>query len=282
MRPIENLIKDKYNSLSPGQKKVAEFLIEQMEEGAFNTAAQLGRKTQVSETTVIRLSYALGFNGFSEMQSFIQKQLFHPSQASEDPVLLSLEDAVETNPFARMIESDIQALSQTFHQLKVQDLCRVIDELIEADQVLIVGLRASHAAAYWFSFMLQTLRGQVHLCPASGEIYERLCDVTDRSVVFVISLPRYSKQTLEIAECAKQKGAKLISLTDRMLSPVGRIADINLTTEEDVESSAPSITPVISVLDLIISGIAKKDHERVQARQQQLEELYSISGIFIE
>jgi DNA-binding MurR/RpiR family transcriptional regulator len=65
---FENLVKQKFNGLSAGQKKVAEYLIQNLEEAAFSTAFQIGRKVGVSETTVIRLSYALGFNGFSEMQ----------------------------------------------------------------------------------------------------------------------------------------------------------------------------------------------------------------------
>lgn len=279
MRPIEQLIKEKYNQLSPGQKKVAEYMMEKMEESAFSTASQLGRKTEVSETTVIRLSYALGFNGFSEMQALIQKQLFYPTSSSLSE---TANPAAEGDPFAKMIESDIQALRQTFQQLSISNLNQVIRDLIHADQVIVVGLRASHAAAYWFALMLQTLRSHVRLCPASGEMNESLCDLNDQSVVFVISFPRYTTQTLTIAECAKTQGAKLICLTDRMLSPVGRMADLTLTTEEDVESTSPSITPVISVLDLIISGIARKDQEKVKSRQQQLEKLYSISSIFIE
>jgi DNA-binding MurR/RpiR family transcriptional regulator len=283
MKHFEKLIKEKYNKLSPGQKKVAEYLIHKLDESAFNTAAQIGRKVEVSETTVIRLSYVLGFNGFSEMQASIQQRMLNHNHNSFSSGTQDVnDDKGPRSLFVETLEHHISSLHQALHQLNEAELWRVIQSLIDADRVLIVGMRASYAAAQWFSFQLHTLRDHVSLCETTGEIYEQLGDLTERSVVFVISLPRYSKATLHIAECVKSQGIPLICLTDRLLSPIGRIADLTLTTEENVEATAPSITPVISLLDLIIAGISMKDRQRVQARQQQLEELYSKYGVFVE
>jgi DNA-binding MurR/RpiR family transcriptional regulator len=64
--PFKKLVKEKFPHLSAGQKKVANYLIENLDEAAFKTAFQIGRKAEVSETTVIRLSYA-----FAWMKVFI-------------------------------------------------------------------------------------------------------------------------------------------------------------------------------------------------------------------
>jgi DNA-binding MurR/RpiR family transcriptional regulator len=279
---FENLIKEKFGNLSAGQKKVAEYLIEQLEEAAFSTAGQIGRKVDVSETTVIRLSYALGFNGFSEMQEKIQQQIRKnhnlPYVANSLNQGTNVDD--ELSHFSKVVEKDIHIMRQTLHQLHVEELWNVVDTLIKADKILVVGYRLSYAAAYWFSFMLGTLRENVELCPPIGDIYEKLCNLTDQSVVFVISFPRYAKEAVHIAECAKKQGTPLLSVTDRKLSPVGRISDMTLTTEESVESG--SITPVISLLNLIFVGMNLKDQERIQLRQQKLEQLYSSHDVFIE
>jgi DNA-binding MurR/RpiR family transcriptional regulator len=89
-------------------------------------------------------------------------------------------------------------------------------------------------------------------------------------------------ETLKIAECTKDRGISLISITDRLLSPVGRISDITLTTEENVETGTNSIASVISLLDLVIAGIYEKDQKRIQTHQQKLEKLYSNYEVFIE
>lgn len=281
---FEQLVKEKFSSLSTGQKKVAEYLIEQLEEAAFRTAVQIGRKVEVSETTVIRLSYALGFNGFSEMQEKIQRQILSQNNQPYVTKHMDAKSAVdeELSPFAKVIETDIQIMRQTLHDLRVEDMWKVVNRLIQADRILIVGYRASYASAYWFSFMLGTLRENVDLCSPTGDGYEKLSNLTDQSVVFVISFPRYSREAIHLAECAKKQGITLISVTDRMLSPVGRISDVTLTTEENVESGSNSVAPVISLLDLIIMGMNVKDQERIQLRQQKLEQLYSSCNVFIE
>lgn len=281
---FESLIKEKFSSLSAGQKKVAEYLIEQLEEAAFSTAGQIGRKVDVSETTVIRLSYALGFNGFSQMQEAIQKQIRKqhnlPYFADNVDQAANVDD--ELSHFSKVVEKDIYFMRQNLQQLNVNDLWKVVDTLIKADKILVVGYRLSYASAYWFSFMLSTLRQNVELCQPHGDVFEKVSNLSERSVVFVISFPRYAKEAIHIAESVKKQGTTLLSVTDRKLSPVGRISDLTLTTEENVEFGSNSIAPVISLLDLIISGMSLKDNERVQARQQKLERLYSSYDVFIE
>jgi DNA-binding MurR/RpiR family transcriptional regulator len=283
MKIFEKIIKDKYDTLSPGQKKVAKHLIEKLDESAFNTASMIGRQVDVSETTVIRLSYALGFNGYSEMQHYIQQQILNKSLHSftTDQEVVNKEEE-HTSLFSEILEKDILSLRQTNHQLNQMELWKVIDVLIKANRIFILGMGASYAPAHWFSFQLHSLRNQVTLCPTTGEIYEWLGDLSDDSVLFVISFPRYSKETLHIAEFAKRQGVPLICVTDRLLSPIGRIADFTLTTEEDSESSAHSITPAILLLDYIIEGMKVKNSDQIKARQQKLEELYSNYGVFVE
>jgi DNA-binding MurR/RpiR family transcriptional regulator len=283
MKSFEQIIKEKYDTLSPGQKKVAKHLIEKLDESAFNTATMIGRKVDVSETTVIRLSYALGFNGFSEMLHYIQQQIVNKSlhPYSSVPEIENKEQE-HTSLFTEILEKDILSQRQTNHQLNENELWKAVDVLIKADRIFILGMGASYAPAHWFSFQLHTLREHVTLCPSTGEIFERLADLGDQSVLLVISFPRYSKETLHIAECAKKQGVPLICVTDRLLSPIGRIADYTLTTEEDSESAAHSITPAIILLDFIIAGMKVKNPEQIQVRQQKLEELYSNYGVFVE
>ncbi len=286
MEPItfESLIKEKFGSLSAGQKKVAEYLIEQLEEAAFSTASQIGRKVDMSETTVIRLSYALGFNGFSEMQEAIQKQIRKQNNLPypADSLVEAVDVDHELAHFSQVVEKDIHIMRQNLHQLHVNDVWKAVDACIKADKILVVGYRLSYAAAYWFSFMLSTLRENVELCPPHADVYEKVCNLTDQSVMFVISFPRYAKEAIHLAECAKKQGTTLLSVTDRKLSPVGRLSDIALTSEENVEYESNSIAPVISLLNVIILGIKLRNHERIQARQQKLERLYSSCEVFVE
>ncbi|MFY0546102.1 MurR/RpiR family transcriptional regulator [Brevibacillus sp. H7] len=277
---FEQLIKELYDQLSTGQRKVAEYLLQNIEKAAFSTAVQIGREADVSETTVIRFAYALGFSGFSEMQAAIQQHVLQNSSTRTADSMSNTGE--EANIFAKVIERDTIILRQTLSQLNQQDLWKAVEWLIEADQVLVVGYRASYAAVHWFSFMLSLIRPNVSLIPFNGETEEKLVTLTDKSVVLVTSFPRYTKETIKVVEASKQRGARIIAATDRVLSPVGRLSDLVFTTDINIESGHNSIASVISLLNLLLAGIEARDQSNTRARMKQLEKLYSNWGIFVE
>ncbi len=281
---FEQLIKAKYEDLSPGQKKVAQFLLERMENAVFLTAVQIGKEADVSETTVIRLSYALGFSGFSEMQASIQKQVLSASGANQLHRESSAEEEEAGSLFVKAIERDISILRQLQAKLNQSenDIWTAVNWLIEADQVLVVGYRGSYGPAHWLSTILSQYRDNIQLSSFNGDIHEKIVNLTEESVAFVISYPRYSKEALRIAESVKQQGAKIIAATDRPLSPVGRLADLCFTTEENNVSGSNSFAGGMSLLNLILMGIVMKDQVRVQRRSQRLEQLYANDEVFVE
>ncbi|WP_088072882.1 MurR/RpiR family transcriptional regulator [Gottfriedia luciferensis] len=276
------LIKEKFSQLSPGQKKVATYMVEHLEECAFKTAYQIGKKAEVSETTVIRLSYALGYEGFSDMLLSVQNQILHLNKLDYLNEKKEMTSADENSTFSKIIENEVNILRNLLEPSNIKEIAKAVEALMQADQVLIVGHRVSQIAASWFANTLSSIRGNVVNCSLTGDFYEKFCNLTDKSVVVAFSFPRYAKETLTIAECTKDNDVRLISVTDRLLSPIGRIADIVLTTEENVESGSNSIASVISLLNLVIAGMFEKDQKRIQIYQQKLEKIYSTYEVFIE
>ena len=72
---VEQLIREKISSLSAGQKKVAEYILQHLDSFSYSTLAKLSKEISVSETTIIRLAYSLGFESFSEMQRTVQNDI---------------------------------------------------------------------------------------------------------------------------------------------------------------------------------------------------------------
>lgn len=279
---IELLVKGEFDGLSAAQKKVAEYLLLHPDECALWTAKQISREAGVSEATVIRLAYALGFGNFSDMQQHLRERMLRSSAAawSEPSAADSAPD--EANRLAGVIENDIAILKQLRQQLDMDDLWKAADLLVRADRVLVAGYRASHAAAYWFSLMLGMIRDDVRLCPSGGDEYAELFQLTEKSAAVVISFPRYSKEIVSLTHVAKRQNAKIIAVTDRLLSPVGRISDIALTTEVNADTGMISISSAISLLNVLLCGIKLKDPQQFQMRQQRLEQFYAVSEPYIE
>lgn len=62
-----------YKTLSKGQKQLAAYITENYDRAAFITASKMGRIVGVSESTVVRFAYALGYDGYPELQKSLQE-----------------------------------------------------------------------------------------------------------------------------------------------------------------------------------------------------------------
>ncbi len=282
---FDRIVKEKFHELSVAQKKVVEYLLNNLEKAAFSTALQIGRDVDVSETTVIRSSHALGFASFSEMQARIQQQFMTKTMPANTATMSSDTGEVEKeNPFAKVIVNDIGLLQNLLSQLNLEEIWRAVEAIVSADQVMVVGNRASYSTAHWLAFVLGTLRNHVYLCPAGGDTYEKLFNLNRQSVVVAISFPRYSRETLNLAENAKKQGVTLISITDRVLSPIGRISDIPLLTNFtlDIDTGLASLASANSIIHAIVKGVILKDQDGLRDRQQKLEQFYNQHNIFVE
>ena len=70
---ISQRIQKMYPSLSKGHKKIANAVITEYETVAYMTAAHLGNKVGVSESTVVRFAGVLGYEGYSEFQTAVEE-----------------------------------------------------------------------------------------------------------------------------------------------------------------------------------------------------------------
>ncbi|MCT8139202.1 MurR/RpiR family transcriptional regulator [Anaerobacillus sp. CMMVII] len=282
-KTLTSIIKENFSALSVGQKKVAEYLMLHQDESALLTAYQIGRRVGVSETTVIRFAYALGFSGFSQMQESIRKDWLTNKQAmAGEGDLAEKECNDEDKLFTAVVDQEKLLLQQLLHQVNTEDLWKAVDQLIAADRIFIGGIGSSYAAGYWFYYTLNQLRENVFISNPTGFLTEDLCELTENSVVVIFSFPRYRKETVELANLVQKVQAKIIAITNRQLSPVGQVAALTLTTEEQMESGHHSIASVISLLEIIIAGIHKRDHDRIRKRLQKLELLYNEQELFLE
>ncbi len=280
---MNQIIKENLPSLSPGQKKVAEYISGHMDEGALHTAFQIGKKAGVSETTVIRLAYALGFAGFSDLQEKVRKDWLETKQAFQTEVSAASESLPPKDQlFESVIRREKRILQQLLNQVSTEDIWKAADRIVEADRIFIGGFGSSYAAAYWFYYSLRQLRGNVSISSPNGFMLEDVGELNEHSLLIVFAFPRYRNETLKLVDLANKQEAFVLAITNRQLSPIGQIASLPLTTEEQIDSSHNSIASVISLLEVIIAAIHMRDEGRISNRQQKLERLYADQGLFIE
>jgi len=231
------LIKDKYNSLSKSQKKAADYIFQNMDKAAFNTAIQIGMEAGVSDTTVIRLAYTLGFRNFSEMQEVIRKQFLEDvNPGNLGGMQTDNASEQESNYIAGVIAKEINCLNQLYRKMNYKDVESAAKALLEADQVLIMGYFYAFTAAYEFYLNLSMMRDNVFFYRTTETEYHRLYNLTEKSVVVAVSYPMELNDILKFTEEAQKRGARVISITNSELSKFSRESDISFVVDISVDN----------------------------------------------
>lgn len=259
---FEKRVQDHLASLSPGQRKTADYILQNLEFFSYATLAKLSKEIAVSETTIIRLAYSLGFDSFSQMQNAVQKQLL------QSPRLETSDSFAENDFYGGIFESEIRVIRNMAAHLDAGTLDQICGLLKEADMVLTVGARSSYNAAEWFGSRLYQLRDEVYVVQ---QFYDPRVDLLKKlnasSVVVCISMARYSKWTCRYAQIAKQRGAGIIALTDSLSSPLVQYADIPVIIESNRNEIGSNSQVALHVLfDVILARFRAQNVEAVARR----------------
>jgi DNA-binding MurR/RpiR family transcriptional regulator len=284
MNSLKQHIRVQYSSLTEAQKKVAEHLLKEPSASAVDSAAEIGKKSGVSEATVIRFCYAIGYNGFTEVQKELQRELLSHKSSLDDYVESKREIGHGSHFYAQIMEKDRENIASLIQTLETHVLDSVIDSLLLSKNILVVGTLGSYAAAHWFGHMLNLLRGSTSVYKGETENTFSLIDMDENWTLIVLSFQRYSKESLRVTQIGKERGAKIIAITDSLLAPMSAHADLVIPLEIEQTSTIDNATPLLSLLNSLLAAYSIKDLDGVKKRMEQYDataeamDLYSSKG----
>lgn len=219
-KDVLHTIKANLPSFSKGQKRIASYILENYDKAAFMTASKLGKIAQVSESTVVRFAAVLGYSGYPAMQEALQEmirsRLTSVQRIQASNVRLSGADLVTS-----VLQTDMEKIRMAIEEISRADFEVAVDELLKARHIYILGVRSSSFLAGYLNFYFHLIFENVTLVTnnSAGDILEKILRIGPADVIVGISFPRYSKSTVKGIRFAKDRGAKLIAITDGPGSP---------------------------------------------------------------
>lgn len=275
MNRLFTQIEQKYSSFSKGQKRIADYIVAHYDKAAFMTAAKLGVKTNVSESTVVRFSTELGFDGYGKLQRALQDIVRRKLTAVQRIEVTN--DRLDGKDIVRnVLNSDIDMIKTTMETLSHTDFEKSVEAIKNAKKIYILGVRSSATLALFLSFYLNMVFDNVKLVDASGssEILESFYRIEDDDVCIAISFPRYSKSTVSALRFVASRGAKIITITDNELSPTAKLADYKLLARSDMASFVDSLVAPLSLINALIVATTLDANEEIETNFKELEKIW--------
>jgi len=284
MQDMQDMI-DRLNQsgkrLSKGHRKIAQYIVEHYEKAVFMTASKLGESVGVSESTVVRFASAMGYEGYPQLQRSLQELVSHRLTANQ-----RFEMSTEIDPreaLGVVLKSDMQNLRATMEQMDASVFEDVVNRLLSAKSIYVMGLRSAAPLAQFMGYYLNYIFDNVHLVSSGAtDVFEEISKLKENDVLVGISFPRYSTRTLEAMRFAKRCGAQVVAITDGPMSPLADMADATLTARTDMASFVDSLAAPLSLINALLVALGLHRKEALKEHFRQLESIWETYEVYLE
>lgn len=211
--------------LSPAQRRIVRFLLERGDEVVFLTSIDIADAVGVSQPSVTRLAFALGFDGFPEFREELRDALREDASVAHP--------GAARNPVQRLVDAEIRGLELLAEQLAdLTALDRVGAALAASQPLPIVGLRVSAPLAQYVGYFAAKVMPDVRVLVHGGSVLvDQLTRAADAGAgwLLAIALPRYPRELTDALLWARAQGLRVALVTDQAAGPLGELADEVLT-----------------------------------------------------
>ena len=190
-KDILSEIQANMRSFSKGQRLIAGFILESYDKAAFMTANKLGKTVNVSESTVVRFAAELGYDGYPSMQRALQ-EMIRNRLTSLQRIEVSNDRIGDQDIVSMVMQSDIEKIRMTLEDMDRESFERVVDTIVQARKIYILGIRSASTIANFLSFYFNLMFDNVVNVNTSSisEVFEQVMRIGPEDVFIGISFPR--------------------------------------------------------------------------------------------
>ncbi len=269
---MQQRMQNAYPKLSKGKQKATQFIMSNLDEVAFMTTSALARKIDVSESLIVRLAKDLGFRGYPDFQEACRTLVL--GQLGKADLFERGVRVTGGDPASVVIRRDLHNIRNTMRHNPGPVLEQAVDLLQKAKRVRILAGRTSIGPGLILSIYLNELLNDVDIVtPSYGNMFDVLRRLGPEDVAVPISFSHYTRTTIEAARFVKERGCKILAITDLVGSPLQPIADVCLHAEVGGVSFNIAHTAAISLVNVLIHMVGLRNKDTVASLLREVDRL---------
>lgn len=276
--PFIRRIQEKFHEMSPKSKKIAEYLTNHYDKVVFQTAKALAEDVEVSEATVTRFATTLGYRGYPDMIKAMS-EIVRSRITTVDRLQLSLQSP-QGHPPKDVMSRDMVNIRRTLEELDILSFEEAVTRIANARKIYIVSFRSAASLGSFLQYYLQMLLRNCILISNTIKLIDELADVNSEDLVIGISFARYTKLTVDGLQFAKERGARILVITDTSTSPLARYGDTVLLAHRDMAYFIDSLSAPLSLINALIVAVSAKNSDCTKRRLAELETLWEQHNVY--
>lgn len=242
----------RYETLPSQLKIIAQHLIDHPNEAAFMTIAALSEATGVQPSAFIRFSKAIGFKGFSDIQTILRSNLSQRRETYAERVARSAEDADALPPLTRFTQLANMSINAVANDITDEQVSKAVDLFRNARLLHVVGHRRSWPVAAYFAYIAAGFGAETHLfSPAGAMVETNVSLIKSQDVMLAISFPEYSSATRSFVDQAKRENVPIVAITNSRVAPVARAAAVVFEVDQETTGGFRSAAGAMALAQIL-------------------------------
>ena len=279
---IESRLRAALPDLTRAERQLAAHMLNSYPVAVLGSIASVARGAGVSAPTVGRMVQKLGFAGYPEFQAALREEVgerLASPLAKHEKWAQTKADAHVLDAFAARVMEDLTA---TLGQIDRAGFDAVAALLADSDRrVILIGGRLTQAIAGYVATALRIMRDDVALIGAVPSTWPPvLLDLKPGDVLVAFDIRRYEPPVQQFVELCRARGAEVVLITDRWVSPAAAHAQHLMPCHIEAPSAWDSLTAPLMLVEALLTAVQREGRPALRERLQQLEAIYTRAGIF--
>ncbi|MEG0473365.1 MAG: MurR/RpiR family transcriptional regulator, partial [Solibacillus sp.] len=221
------LIHSRYNSFTNTEKKVADYILENMKDVIYMSITDLADACNVGESSVFRFCKTMDLKGYQEFKIVLAHSISLDNETPQLSSIITMQDTIGELA-SKALSSNVNALTETYNLMSEIDISDAVESMVQAERIHFFGVGSSLMTAMEAKNKFMRITNKTECSIDSHLQVMSAALMTEKDVAILISYSGSTKDTIEVAKVAKERGAKIISITRFAKSPLTSYSDITL------------------------------------------------------
>lgn len=255
---FQDRIREKYEYLTPGFRKIADYIIVHTLDAAFLTTTELAQRVGVDQATVVRFAQAIDYSGYRELSREIKDYVRNKVTASYDKTEAAESDVHLVQLLAENVERNLEQaiLSEAKKMAQAAKILQHASHVWGAAEYIIFPL-----IKYFTSSLSAFNVPATAVDPTLHSTVDVLAKMSPEDALVGLTLRFPHVDTGHLIKMANERGLQTIVITDFGTGLAAREADLTITVSTKSPVGMVSIGPAFNVLILIAATLLSNQAE---------------------
>lgn len=269
--------------LSGKQAIIGKFIVDNLNDLSIlnMNLSTIARETGVSEATVTRFVYTLGYRNFADFQLAVQEHIHEHYSARSFPI--EPGNGNQEQLYSKVFSLELKLMEETLDRIEPETFEACVDLIHGAESLLLVGCSPNdYLVSFMYTFLGVYRDNLLPITSLSLSTQNNIIAANSENCAAVVfSYPRYPSSTQKIVEQLHKKKIPVVGLTDSELSPIAPFCTHTIITPHKYFIVTDPMASVMAVIHSLIYAVYKRNDSEARARLHRYETMAREMGTFV-